>query len=188
VTYITAPAFTEKYHFDVSTLWKGELCTTQSTINMKLLHKGKEFIMNTRMKGGEKLIALGAMLLSLLMPFIFCISHSHSAETVVVDKSFNGREIKVRTGSMIRVNLEELGAAGYAWSIKDLDSEHFEVLSSGTKSVPPPGDITGAPVIRTWLISAKKEGKAELKFLHYRPWEGEKNASDTFVLKVRIIP
>lgn len=139
------------------------------------------------MKGGEKLTYLGAMFLSLLMPFFFCISCLHAAETVVVNKAFNGREIKVKAGGSIRVELEELGAAGYAWAIKDLDSEHFEVMKVETKGIPAPSDITGAPVVRTWLISAKKGGKAELKLLHYRPWEGEKNASDTFVLKVRIL-
>lgn len=127
------------------------------------------------------------MVLSLFMPFIFCISHSYGAETVIVNKAFNGREIKVRAAGMIRVDLEELGAAGYAWAIKDLDQEHFEILSVKTKDVPSQGDITGAPVVKTWLISTKKKGKAELKFLYYRPWEGEKNASDTFVLKVRIL-
>ena len=93
------------------------------------------------------------------------------AETVIVDKSFNGREIKVRAGASIRVDLEELGSAGYAWTIRNLDSEHFEVLSVDTRDVPAQDDITGAPVTRIWLFSTKKEGKAELKFLHFRPWE-----------------
>lgn len=145
-------------------------------------------MITTHRKGGEKLFVLGAMFLFLFTPFIFCISHAQSAETVVVNKAFNGREIKVRAGGFIRVELEELGAAGYTWTIKDLDSEHFEELSSGTKDVPSRDDITGAPIVRTWLIATKKEGKTQLKFLHYRPWEGEKSASDTFVLKVRILP
>ena len=137
--------------------------------------------------GGKKVIALGVMALSLSIPFIFFISHSHGAETVVVNKEFNGREIKVRAGGLIRVELEQLGAAGYSWAIKDLDRNHFEVLSDETKDSPSKGEMTGAPVVRTWLISTKNKGKAVLNFLHYRPWEGEKNASDTFMLKVRIL-
>jgi len=133
------------------------------------------------------LITLVSLVLSLFMSLILGVSYTFGLETVIVDKSFNGREIKVRAGSSIRVDLEELGSAGYTWAIKNLDSEHFEVLSVKTKDFPSPGDITGAPVVRKWLISTKKKGKAELKFLHYRPWEGEKNASDTFVLKVRIL-
>lgn len=138
-------------------------------------------------EGVEKLIMPGGSVLFVLIPFIFCISHSHGAETVVVDKAFNGREIKVMAGGSIRVELEELGAAGYAWAIKDLDKDHFEVVSVGTKDAPQPGAVTGAPVVKTWIISTKEKGMAVLKFLHYRPWEGEEKASDTFVLKVRIL-
>ena len=127
------------------------------------------------------------MVLSLFVSFIFCTSQSYAAETVVVNKEFNGREIKVRAGGLIRVELEQLGAAGYSWTIKDLDRNHFEVLSDETKDSPSKGEMTGAPVVRTWLISTKNKGKAVLNFRHYRPWEGEKNASDTFMLKVRIL-
>ena len=137
--------------------------------------------------GGKKLIALGAMVLSLFGPLVFCSSDSHGAETVVVNKAFNGREIKVRAGGLIRVELEQLGAAGYSWAIKDLNRDHFDVISDETKDIPSKGEITGAPVVRSWLISTKNKGKAELRILHYRPWEGEKNASDTFVLRVRIL-
>ena len=137
--------------------------------------------------GGKKLIALGAMVLSLFVPFIFCSPHSYGAETVVVNKAFNGREIKVRAGGLIRVELEQLGAAGYSWAIKDLNRDHFDVMSDETKDIPSKGEITGAPVVRSWLISTKNKGKAVLNFLHYRPWESEKSASDSFVLKVRIL-
>lgn len=133
------------------------------------------------------MIAFRALVVVLTLPFLFIASHSFGQETVIVNKAFNGREIKVRVGGTIRVDLEELGSAGYAWAIKDVDKEHFEVLSVETRGFPPQGDITGAPVVKTWLISAKEKGKAELKFLYYRPWEGEKNVSDTFVLKVRIL-
>lgn len=127
------------------------------------------------------------MVLSLFALFVFFSSNSYCAETVIVNKQFNGREIKVRSGGLIRVDLEQLGTAGYSWAIKDLDTEHFEVLSDETQDIPPKGEMTGAPVVRTWVISTKHKGKAELRFLHYRPWEGEKNASDSFVLKVRIL-
>jgi predicted secreted protein len=137
--------------------------------------------------GGRRVIPLGAMVLSLFIPFIFCISHSHGTETVIVNKAFNGREIKVRVGGLIEVELEELGSAGYVWSIKDLDKEHFGVLSVKTKDVSSRNGITGAPVVKIWVISTKMKGKAELKFLYYRPWEGEKKTADTFVLKVRIL-
>jgi len=130
---------------------------------------------------------LKALLVSLALPLIFGISHSFATETVIVNRAFNGREIKVRAGGLVRVDLEQLGAAGFAWEIKDLDKEHFEIVSVQTESAPPPGDVTGAPVVKTWLFRATKQGMSELKFLYYRPWEGEKNAVDSFILKVRIL-
>jgi predicted secreted protein len=109
-------------------------------------------------------------------------------ETVIVNRKFNNREIKVRAGGMIRVELEELGAAGYVWTLQNLDKNHFEILKTHTDESRPQNDVTGAPVTRTWLIRAKTGGKSELRFIHSRPWEDEKNASETFVLKVLIIP
>jgi predicted secreted protein len=132
------------------------------------------------------LTAIGLVLLSLLMPFVLDLTPAHG-ETVSVNKSFDGREIKVRVGGLIQVELEELGAAGYAWAIQDLDREHFEVLKAETADGRSTNQITGVPVLKTWHMAAKKPGLTTLKFLHFRPWEGEKNASDTFVLRVRIL-
>ena len=141
-----------------------------------------------RFEGAGRLISFGTLVTSLLLSLIGGISRSYGSETVIVNKSFHNREIKVRIGATIRVDLEELGSAGYVRMIPNLDRDHFEVLSVRTEATPSPGDFTGAPVIKTWLIRAKREGKAELKFPHYRPWEDASSASDTFVLKVRIIP
>jgi len=119
--------------------------------------------------------------------FIFCASHASGEETVIVSKAFNGREIKVRSGGIIRVDLEELGAAGYTWAIQDLERGHFEILSVQTGDAPSASEVTGKPVVRSWMIRATKKGRAELKFLNYRPWEGQEKAIDSFVLRVTIL-
>ena len=129
-----------------------------------------------------------ARLLSLLLTVLFFIPHSFGAATITVNKDFNKREIKVRLGGMIRVNLEQQGAAGYSWNVRNPDAEHLEVVEEKTDSTPPPADVTGAPVQRTWLFRAKKTGRSELRLMHYRVWEGEESASDSFLLKVLIIP
>lgn len=118
---------------------------------------------------------------------LFNSSYSYGTETVLVNKAFHNREIKIRAGGLIRIDLEELGSAGYTWEIKNLDKEYFEVVSIETESTRPSGDITGKPVIKTFLIRTKKPGKTELRLLHYRPWEGEKNAVDRFSLRIRIL-
>jgi predicted secreted protein len=88
---------------------------------------------------------------------------------------------------MIQLELEQAGAAGYTWEIHNLDTRHFEVVSLKTPEPPEKSDLIGAPVKKTWLIRTKEKGKSELKFIHYRPWEGKEKAADSFVLKVRII-
>jgi predicted secreted protein len=132
-------------------------------------------------------IATKLILLVFILSFICGLSLAHGEETIAVDKTFNGREIKVRVGSMIRVELEQAGAAGYTWEIHNLDSKHFEVASVKTPEPTEKSDLVGAPVKKTWLIRAIEKGKSELRFIHFRPWEGKEKAADLFVLKVRII-
>lgn len=114
-------------------------------------------------------------------------SFSYAAEKMVVNEAFNGREIKVQTGNMIQVALPETGASGSAWEIQDLDKEHFEVTSVKTAEPPAVGETVARPVLKIWLIRAKAKGKSELRFIHFGLPEGETNAADTFVLRVRIL-
>ena len=122
-----------------------------------------------------------------MLTLVYGLSLAYGEETMVVDKAFNGREIKVRSGNMIQLELEQAGAAGYMWEIQELDKKHFEVVSLKTPEPPEKSDLVGAPVKKTWLIRTKEKGKSELRFIHYRPWEGKEKAADSFVLKVRII-
>ncbi|NTU41824.1 MAG: protease inhibitor I42 family protein [Nitrospirales bacterium] len=130
---------------------------------------------------------MSPLIIIVAFPLLLGLAHSYGAETVIVDKAFNGREIKVRSDSMIQVSLEQAGATGYTWEIRGPDSEYFEVLSVRTGDRQESGDFVGAPLVKTWLIKANKGGKAKLTFLYYRPWEGEENAVDTFTLSVRIV-
>lgn len=128
-----------------------------------------------------------AMLLILTFSFACSLSVAYGEEMVVVDKSFNGREIKVRSGSMVRVELEQAGATGYTWEIHNLDKKHFELVSVKTPEPPEKSDLVGAPVKKTWLLKAREKGKAELRFLYFRSWEGKEKAVDSFLMKVRIV-
>lgn len=105
---------------------------------------------------------------------------------MTVNQAFNGREIKLRVGGALRVELEQAGATGYAWELRNLDSEHFELDSVGTTGGPSGPEVTGAPVTKVWLIRAKQPGKSVLELLYYRSWEGENSAADRFLLKVLI--
>jgi len=133
------------------------------------------------------LIAVKTTFFFLALSLILGLSLAHGNETITVNKSFNGREIKVKVGSTIRVELEHAGATGYTWEIKDLDKEHLEVASIMTPEPLEKRDIVGGPVKKIWLIRAKTKGKCELKFIYFRPWEGAEKTADTFVMKVRVL-
>jgi hypothetical protein len=54
------------------------------------------------------------------------------------------REIKVRPGNMIRVELEQLGRRLHV-GIQDLDTTHFEVVSVRTSGPPGKPGLVGGP-------------------------------------------
>lgn len=133
-----------------------------------------------------KAVFLMVMFVMFVM-FVAGVPHVYGEETIVIDKTFDGREIKVRSGAMIRVELEQAGAAGYTWEIQGPDAKHFDVVNVKTPEPPEKPDLVGAPVKKIWLIRVKEKGRSELKFIHFRPWEGKEKAADSFLLKVRII-
>lgn len=127
----------------------------------------------------------GALAFALALYLMIGFSSSRGSGMETFKKADSGREITVGPGEIIRIELEQVGAAGYVWEPHDLDTEHFEVLGVETRAIVRP-KMTRLPVIKIWSIKALKEGKSELRFFYYRPWEGIKNALDEFVLKVRI--
>ena len=128
----------------------------------------------------------GVLAFALALCLIIGFSSSWGSGMEIFKKADSGREITVRPGEVIRIELEQVGATGYVWEPHDLDTEHFEVLGVETRTTVRP-EMTGLPVIKIWSIKALKEGKSKLRFFYYRPWEGTKNAVDEFVLKVRIL-
>lgn len=134
------------------------------------------------------MVAWKAFLLFPPLLLLIGVPTSFGSETLTVNKWFNGKEIHVRSGDVIRVELEELGAAGYVWEIQDLDTAHFEVLSekAAERQRQEGAMAVGGSVLKIWLIKAKEAGEAELRLYHHRIWEGKENRGDTFSLKVEI--
>jgi len=103
---------------------------------------------------------------------------------VTIEKQDNDKEITVKPGDIIRIELEEMGSAGYSWVVDNLNTEYLEMLSKGTKPISE--DKPGAPVLRIWMFKAKKKGFVEINMDHYRVWEGKEKATEHFSIKVLI--
>lgn len=147
--------------------------------------KGRK-ILSRPEESSRRLKNSGLFAFSLALSLIAGLSSSWGSETETFKKADSGKEITVRAGDVIRIELQQAGATGYLWDPHDLDTEHFEVVCVETRAAVTP-EITGAPVVKIWSIKGLKEGKSEMRFFYYRPWKDIKNALDQFVLKVRIL-
>ena len=96
----------------------------------------------------------------------------------------NGKKISLKLGEEIRIELEELGSAGYGWYVDNLDKEHLELVSKQTKVISE-GKV-GTPVMAVWLFKAKKKGSSGVKMDYYRVWEGKDKATEQFSIKLTI--
>ncbi len=107
------------------------------------------------------------------------------ASVVILHKQDNGREVQVKAGDAIQVELEGAGGTGYWWYVTGLDAARLEVLSEETKA-PSDKKLLGGPVTGVWRFKAKEPGKTQLIMKYYRVWEGPEKAADQFSVVLNI--
>jgi len=105
-------------------------------------------------------------------------------KTVVLGKQDSGKQIDVKTGEVVQVELEAMGTAGYQWFVESLDQETLKFVSEETR-IMQPGRL-GAPVLMVWKFEVIKEGFTEIRMDHYRSWEGKEGSTDHFSVRLNI--
>ncbi len=105
---------------------------------------------------------------------------------VRLSKGDSGREITVKVGDVLHIELESFGGTGYEWYFDKPIEEYFEIIRDYTEEVSAKG-IVGAPVKRTWELRAVKKGETEVTLYLYRVWEGKDKTVDFFKIKVNIL-
>ena len=103
---------------------------------------------------------------------------------VILQKQDSGKEITLKAGQVVQVQLEGMGGTGYWWYVQNLDARHWEFLSEKTR--PPSDGRVGGAVLGLWTFRAKEPGTTEIKMDYYRTWEGVARASEHFRVKIRI--
>ena len=111
------------------------------------------------------------------------ISRMDADNTITLSNRDDGKEIKVKCGDLIRIELREMGAAGYRWHFNNMDTQHLSLLSEETKIA---SDKIGAPAVRIWILKTVKKGSTEIVMDHYRIWEGKGKASEHFSIRLTI--
>ena len=115
----------------------------------------------------------------------FASAQGKEPKTLVITKEDNGKQIVVPEGEIFEVRLEHAGGTGYLWEIVEPDETHLKVLESNEIPLRE-GRIVGGPLLKTWKIKTMKVGRADLKILLYRPWEGPEKAVDSLQVKIQI--
>ena len=103
---------------------------------------------------------------------------------VMLQKTDSGRQIEVKSGATVGIELSGSGGTGYWWYVTRIDTRHAEVVSEETKQV---GEKKpGGPVQGIWRIKAKEPGRTEVMLKYYRVWEGPDKAEDQFSIILNI--
>jgi inhibitor of cysteine peptidase len=120
---------------------------------------------------------------------LICLSLSQSTlmaadATLTVTKEQAGREVALKVGNILRIELPGRGGTGYSWFAEATGAPYLKLMDQTTQKV---GEgRPGSPVLQVWRFKAEKPGTTEIKMAYYRPWEGVGKAQDHFRIKIRI--
>jgi predicted secreted protein len=122
----------------------------------------------------------------LLLTFLL-LSHSAllAAETTItVTTAQEGREIALKVGDILQVELQGSGGTGYKWLPEETFAPYLKLMDQSSRQLKP-GRL-GGPVMHIWRFQAQMPGATGISMDYCRPWEGVKTATDHFRLKLRI--
>ena len=103
---------------------------------------------------------------------------------VSVNKSSDGREVKVSVEKTLAVTLDSNPTTGFRWNLRENSDESVlqlvgnEFVAAGTTKPPLPG--TGGKEV--WIFEARKKGTSKVSMEYTRPWEEGVEPAETFGL------
>ena len=104
--------------------------------------------------------------------------------TITVTKEQVDRQIALKVGNILQIELPGRGGTGYSWLAEATGAPYLKPLDQATRQLKE--GLPGGPVRQIWRFKAEKPGVTEIRLAYYRPWEGVKTAKDHFRLKLRI--
>ncbi|MDP1761139.1 MAG: protease inhibitor I42 family protein [Deltaproteobacteria bacterium] len=130
-------------------------------------------------------IILASIMWLLLPSLILSSSLLLAADaTITVTKEQGGREIALKVGNILRIELPGIGGTGYSWLVEAAGAPYLKLMDHTTRQLKE-GRL-GGPVMHVWRFRAAQPGATEIKIAYYRPWEGVEKAVDHFGLKLHI--
>jgi predicted secreted protein len=151
----------------------------------------RRMAMKARTWGSRKGQSLFLVILILCSLFLFQGLGAEMAQSrdvvgqgpVRITMEEKGKEVVVRKGETLEIELRTHATAGYSWQFETLDGEYLEVTGKESRAM---SDRMGAPVMMTWRLKAKKAGATKIEMDNYRVWEGKEKSVNQFSIRVRI--
>lgn len=104
--------------------------------------------------------------------------------TITVTKEQAGREMTLKVGNILVIELPGKAGTGYSWLAEETFAPYLKLMDQTTRQLTE-GRV-GGPVMQVWRFKAEQPGACEIKIAYYRPWEGVGKAVDHFRLKLHI--
>jgi predicted secreted protein len=104
--------------------------------------------------------------------------------TLTVTKEQAGREIALKVGDILAIELPGQGGTGFSWMVGEAGAPYLKLMNHSTRQLKE--GRPGGPVMHVWRFRAEQPGTGEINLAYYRPWEGVGKAVAHFGLKVRI--
>ena len=110
--------------------------------------------------------------------------------TIKVTKEQAGREITLKVGNILLIELPGNAGTGYSWLAEETFAPYLKLMDQTTRQLQEGrlgGPVrVGGPVMQVWRFRAEQPGACEIKIAYYRPWEGIGKAVDHFIVKLQI--
>ncbi len=113
-------------------------------------------------------------------------SSSKVGSEMKLRKSDNGKEITIKIGDVLQIELERSGGTGYEWYLDQSYKKHFELMGEDTETRQDRG-LVGTPVMKKWKLRAIERGETDICLSLYREWEGKDKAVETYRIRARIV-
>jgi len=94
--------------------------------------------------------------------------------TLTVTREQDGREVALKVGSILRIELPGRSGTGYTWLPEVTGAPYLKLMDQTTRQIKE--GRPGGPVMQVWSFKAVRPGATEIKMVYYRPWEGVEKA------------
>ncbi len=104
--------------------------------------------------------------------------------TLTVGKAEDGRDLELKVGSILVIELPGRGGTGYTWEAVTAGAPYLKLVSQTTRQLTE--GLPGGAVMAVWRFQAEQPGATEIKMAYFRSWEGVGQAKDHFHVKIHV--